>query len=67
MSGTGSSGREPSIAELRALLAHAGQRVALYRQRMYAGRGTPRRLAELERVAAGARGRLKRALARDGQ
>ena len=64
--GAGAARREPSIAELRALLAHAGQRVALYRQRMYVGRGNPRRLAELERIAAGARGRLARALSRDG-
>jgi hypothetical protein len=57
-----SSGRpEPSIGELRALSAHAVQRLALYRRRMYLGRGEPRRLAELERIAAGARDRLSRA------
>ena len=56
--------REPSIAELRALVSHATQRLALYRRRMYLGRGEPLRLAELERIAAGARDRLARALAR---
>jgi hypothetical protein len=60
------AGREPSVAELRALSQHATQRVALYRRKMYTGRGDPRRLAELERVAAGAVGRLKRAEGRAG-
>jgi hypothetical protein len=53
--------REPSLAELRALSEHATLRVALYRRKMYTGRGEPRRLAELERIASGAAGRLKRA------
>ena len=57
--------REPVITDLRALLAHAEQRLALQRRRMYLGRGDPRRLAELERIATGARDRLARALARD--
>lgn len=56
--------RDPSIAELRALLAHAVQQLALYRRRVYLGWGEPRRLAELERIAAGARHRLTRSLAR---
>lgn len=53
--------REPSLAELQALAAHADQRVALYRRRMNLGRGEPRRMAELEREAAGAKGRLRAA------
>jgi hypothetical protein len=53
------------IAELRALSTHAGERLALYRRRVYLGRGEPRRLAELERIAAGARDRLTRALRRE--
>lgn len=53
--------REPTVAELTALDRHAANRVALYRRKLFAGRGEPRRLAELERVAAGAAGRLKRA------
>jgi hypothetical protein len=57
-------GREPGLAELRALSEHAAQRLALYRRKMYIGRGEPRRLAELERIAAGAAARLKRAVGR---
>ena len=53
--------REPSAAELRALADHAAQRLALYRRRMYVGRGDPSRLAELERRAQGAKHRLARA------
>lgn len=56
--------RDPSIAELKALADHAAQRLALYRRRMYLGRGEAHRLAELERVAAGAIERLRRARAR---
>jgi hypothetical protein len=52
---------EPTLAELRALAEHASQRVALYRRKMYLGRGDARRLAELERIAAGAADRLRRA------
>ncbi len=55
--------REPSVAELQALSDHADQRVSLYRRRMYLGRGDPRRLAELERIAKGAADRLRRAQA----
>ena len=55
--------REPSAAELRALADHAAQRLALYRRRMYVGRGEPSRLAELERRAQGASDRLARARA----
>ena len=51
----------PSLTELRALVAHAEQRLALYRRRVYLGRGDPRRLAELERELTGARGRLRTA------
>jgi hypothetical protein len=56
--------REPSLAELRALSKHATERLALYRRKMYIGRGEQRRLAELERIAAGAADRLKRAVGR---
>ena len=54
-------GREPSIAELEALAAHAAQRVALYRRRMNLGRGMPTKLADLERSSTVADGRLRRA------
>ena len=57
-------GREPTTSDLDALARHANQQAALYRRRTLLGRGEPRRLAELERVAAGAVGRLKRARAR---
>ncbi len=57
-------GREPSISELRALADHARQRLALYQRRMSLGRGDPARFAEHQRIADGAAGRLKRALAR---
>lgn len=53
--------REPNLAELQALADHASQRLALYRRKMYLGRGDARRLAELERIAAGAANRLRRA------
>ena len=53
--------REPSVAELKALSDHAAQRLALYRRRVYLGRGDLRRLAELERIAKGAADRLRRA------
>jgi hypothetical protein len=53
--------REPTLAELQALADHASQRLALYRRKMYLGRGDARRLAELERIAAGAANRLRRA------
>jgi hypothetical protein len=56
---------EPSLDELRALARHADQRLALYRRRLYLGRGEPRRLAELERIAEGAAQRLRRAQGRD--
>jgi maleate cis-trans isomerase len=53
--------REPSLTELEALAEHTAQRVALYRRRMYLGRGTAPRLAEIEREADGAAARLRRA------
>ena len=53
--------KEPSVAELLALSDHAAERVILYRRRVYLGRGDPRHLAELERVAKGAKDRLHRA------
>lgn len=57
--------REPSLAELRAEADHARDKLALYRRKLYAGRGDMRRLAELEREAAGASGRLTRARERE--
>jgi hypothetical protein len=57
---TGPSRREPTLEELTSLAAHAEQRVALYRRKVLLGRGDPRRLAELERIHAGATDRLKR-------
>lgn len=65
MTGAGPGpGREPSIAELRAEADYTRERVTLYRRKLYAGGGDLRRLAELEREAAGAAGRLARAQAR---
>jgi hypothetical protein len=54
----------PSLQELRAEARHARNRVAVCEQRMYAGKGTPQRLAELKRVSAGAAERLRLALRR---
>jgi hypothetical protein len=51
----------PSVEELRAEARYAEQRLALYRQRIYAGGGNQRRLAELERTAKSAAERLGRA------
>jgi hypothetical protein len=50
------------MAELAAEASHTASRVALYQQKLYSGRGDERRLAELQREAAGAAERL--ALAR---
>lgn len=55
------AGRTPSIGELAALATHAERRLALYRRRIYLGRGDARRLHELERIAGGAHDRLHRA------
>jgi hypothetical protein len=52
---------DPGLTELRAEADHATRRVALERRRLYLGRGDAQRLAELERIAAGATGRLRRA------
>lgn len=41
-------------AELDAEARHAAERLALYQQRVYAGRADGRRLAELQRAATGA-------------
>ena len=57
--------REPALAELRALSEHAALRLALYRRRVYVGRGDPDRLREYERIAHGAAERLRRAEARE--
>jgi maleate cis-trans isomerase len=51
----------PSLGELRALADRARDRLALYRRRVYLGRGRPERLHELEREASGAADRLARA------
>ncbi|HEX4691820.1 MAG TPA: hypothetical protein VH276_14085 [Solirubrobacteraceae bacterium] len=51
----------PSLTELRAVADHANRRVALERRRTYLGRGDAQHLAELERIAAGATDRLRRA------
>jgi hypothetical protein len=56
--------RAPSLAELTAEADHTANRVALYQQKLYAGRGDVRRLAELQREAAGAAERLSLARAR---
>jgi hypothetical protein len=45
---------------LAAEAQHAAERVALYRQRLYAGNGNPRRLLELERIERDAAERLTR-------
>ena len=57
--------RGPSADELRALAVHAEGRAALYRRKVLLGRGQPHRLAELERVAAGATRRAQAADERD--
>lgn len=56
--------RERPADELRAIAVHAEGRAALYRRKFLLGRGEPRRLAELERVAAGAARRAKDAARR---
>ena len=56
---TGSSSKEPSLAELEAGATHARQRLALYRRKVLMGNGEPRRLAELERISDGAAARLR--------
>jgi hypothetical protein len=54
--------RDASMAELTAEATHTADRVALYQQKLYSGRGDLRRFEELKREAAGAAERL--ALAR---
>jgi hypothetical protein len=54
--------REPGMSQLAEEARHSADRVALYQQKLYAGRGNAGRLAELQREAAGAAERL--ALAR---
>jgi hypothetical protein len=51
--------QEHEVAEMRAEARHASERLALYRRRMNLGQGEPTRLAELERMAAGAAQRLR--------
>jgi hypothetical protein len=55
--------RETSLAELTAEATHTADRVALYEQKLYSGRGDQRRYEELKREAAGAAGRLAAAQA----
>ena len=57
----GPAPRERSAADLDALATHARERLALYRRKVYLGRGQATRLAELERMAAGANDRARRA------
>jgi hypothetical protein len=52
-----------TLSELTAEAEHTARRVSLYQQRLYAGRWDQRRLAELEREAAGAAARLRSARA----
>jgi hypothetical protein len=52
------------MLELSAEASHTASRVALYQQKLYAGRGDERRLTELQREAAGAAERLALAQAR---
>jgi hypothetical protein len=53
--------RGASLEELRAEASHAAQRLALYRRKVLLGHGDLQRLAELERISAGAAERLARA------
>ena len=55
-----------AVRDLEAVASHAQQQLALYRRRMYLGKGEPRRLAELEREAEGAAARVRRARADAG-
>jgi hypothetical protein len=48
----------PTLRELEAVAKHASDRLALYRRRVYVGRGDLPRLAELTRIADGAAKRL---------
>ena len=52
---------EPTLRELTAAAKHAADRLALYRRRVYVGRGNLPRLAELTRIAEGAAERLAKA------
>lgn len=52
---------EPTLDQLRVESRYARDRLALYRRRVLLGRGDPRRLAELQRIADGALQRLQRA------
>ena len=52
------------MLELTAEADHTARRVALYQQKLYAGRGEAHRLAELQREAAGAAERLTLARSR---
>jgi hypothetical protein len=54
---------QPDVRDLTAEAEHAARRVSLYQQRLYAGKGDAKRLAELEREAEGAARRLRSARA----
>ncbi len=57
---------EPTLDQLRVEARYYRDRLALYRAKVLTGRPTtPARLRELERAAASAAARLKRALAGD--
>lgn len=51
--------KEPTLGELAAEARHAADRFTLQRQKVYAGRGDSRRLAELQRASDGATARLR--------
>jgi hypothetical protein len=51
-------GPAPTLRELHDVAKHANERLALYRRRVYMGRGDLPRLAELTRIADGAAKRL---------
>ena len=62
-------GADAAIRDLQVVAKHAADRLALYRRRVYVGRGNLARLAELIRIAEGAAARLataKDAAARGG-
>ena len=52
---------DSNLRELQAVAKHAADRLALYRRRVYVGRGNLPRLAELTRIADGAATRLAKA------
>jgi hypothetical protein len=57
--------REPTLVELIAEERYARERVALQQRRMDFGKGDPRRMAELQRIAENAAQRLAARRSRD--